>query len=78
LLSSYCRGNRGLGVTPICNFGDVAILRTTRITKNDGKQFWGCHNYKVRFMQFCFVKFCFWDNFLITITCYMLWFCWRT
>jgi len=31
-----------------CNCGEVVVLRTARTTKNGGKQFWGCPNYKVR------------------------------
>jgi len=33
---------------PTCNCGEVVVLRTTRTTKNGGKKFWDCPNYKVR------------------------------
>jgi len=44
----------GLGVPPICNCGQVAVLRTNKIANNGCKKFWGCPNYKVRFMEFVF------------------------
>jgi len=49
---SHGGGYRGLGVTPICNCGEFAVLRTARTAKNGGKQFWDCPNYKVRLMEF--------------------------
>ncbi|QCD86368.1 hypothetical protein DEO72_LG3g889 [Vigna unguiculata] len=33
--------------TPTCTCGHVAMLRTTRTTKNGGRQFLGCSNYKI-------------------------------
>jgi len=45
--SSASGGWKGLGVTPICRCGDVAMIRTTRTTRNAGKKFWGCPNFKV-------------------------------
>ncbi|QCE00753.1 uncharacterized protein LOC114195055 [Vigna unguiculata] len=45
-LSSAGGGWKGLGVTPICRCGDVAVIRTARTTRNAGKKFWGCPNFK--------------------------------
>ncbi|QCD84218.1 hypothetical protein DEO72_LG2g4568 [Vigna unguiculata] len=44
--SSASGGWKGLGVTPICRCGDVAMIRTARTTRNAGKKFWGCPNFK--------------------------------
>jgi len=45
--SSAGGGWKGLGVTPICQCGDVVVIRTARTTRNAGKKFWGCPNFKV-------------------------------
>ncbi|QCE10502.1 hypothetical protein DEO72_LG10g1732 [Vigna unguiculata] len=45
-LSNHGGGVLSHGGAPICNCGEVAVLRTARTTKNGGKQFWGCPNYK--------------------------------
>ncbi|XP_027910407.1 uncharacterized protein LOC114169452 [Vigna unguiculata] len=45
-LSSAGGGWKGLDVTPICRCGDVAVIRTARTTRNAGKKFWGCPNFK--------------------------------
>jgi len=39
---------RVLGSRPICDCGEVAVLRTIRTLKIVGRKFWGCANYKVR------------------------------
>ncbi|QCD97229.1 hypothetical protein DEO72_LG6g1939 [Vigna unguiculata] len=44
--SSAGGGWKGLGVTPICQCGDVVVIRTARTTRNAGKKFWGCPNFK--------------------------------
>ena len=53
-------GSRVSGSPPICDCGDIAVVRTARTTKNLGKQFWGCANFKVCFPVFdfgCFFHF---------------------
>jgi len=50
-LSSAGGGWKGLGVTPICRCGDVAVIRTARTTRNAGKKFWGCPNFKVSWLS---------------------------
>ena len=47
-------GSRVLVSPPICDCGGIAVVRTTRTTKNLGKQFWGCANFKVCFLVFHF------------------------
>jgi len=37
-----------LGLRPICDCGEVAVLKTTRTLKNVGRKFWDYANYKVR------------------------------
>ncbi|QCE03336.1 hypothetical protein DEO72_LG8g1360 [Vigna unguiculata] len=39
-------GSRVSGSPPIYDCGDIAVVRTTRTTKNLGKQFWSCANFK--------------------------------
>ncbi|XP_052726141.1 uncharacterized protein LOC108332844 [Vigna angularis] len=43
-----CRGgsSRGLVGRQICHCGEAAVLRVAKTVKNEGKQFWGCPNYK--------------------------------
>ena len=50
-LSSAGGGWKGLGVTPICRCGDVAVIRTAKTTRNAGKKFWGCPNVKVSWLS---------------------------
>ncbi|QCD90477.1 hypothetical protein DEO72_LG4g1433 [Vigna unguiculata] len=39
-------GSRVSGSPPIYDCIDIAVVRTARTTKNLGKQFWGCANFK--------------------------------
>jgi len=39
-LSNHGGGVLSHGGAPICNCGQVVVLRTARTTKNGGKQFW--------------------------------------
>ena len=46
---NFCSGGgcRSITVTPTCYCGDKSMLRTAKTTKNKGKRFWGCPNFKV-------------------------------
>ncbi|BAT90178.1 hypothetical protein VIGAN_06136900 [Vigna angularis var. angularis] len=44
--SSCGASSRGFVANQICHCGEVAVLRVARTVKNEGKQFWGCPNYK--------------------------------
>ena len=54
--SSHGGGSRMTFVAPICDCGEFAVLRTTTIFKNYGRQFWGCPKYKVRCIKLWFTK----------------------
>jgi len=56
-VSSLGGGWKGLGVSPICQCGEVAVLRTARTSRNAGKKFWGCPNFKVSLLSFIFRLF---------------------
>ncbi|QCD87237.1 hypothetical protein DEO72_LG3g1771 [Vigna unguiculata] len=44
--SSGVGGSKSLGLPPICYCGEKSVIRTAKIAKNSGKQFWGCSKYK--------------------------------
>jgi len=46
--SSEGGGRMVLGLRPICDCGEVVVLRTARTPKNVGRKFWCFANYKVR------------------------------
>jgi len=50
-VSSPGGGWKRLGVTLICQCGEVAIMRTARTSRNAGKKLWGCPNFKVRLLS---------------------------
>jgi len=50
-VSSLGDGWKGLGVTLICLCGEVVVMRTARISRNVGKKFRGCPNFKVRLLS---------------------------
>ena len=66
-------GSRVSGSPPICDCEDIAVVRTARTTKNLGKQFWTCANFKVCFPVFdfqCFFHFqCFTFIFMVFLCC---------
>ncbi|QCD93520.1 hypothetical protein DEO72_LG5g1595 [Vigna unguiculata] len=45
-VSSLGGGWKGSGVSPICQCGEVAVMRTARTSRNAGKKLWGCPNFK--------------------------------
>jgi len=49
--SSVVGGWKWLGVTPNYLCGEVAVMRTTRTTRNAEMKFWGCPNFKVSSMS---------------------------
>ncbi|WVZ23327.1 hypothetical protein V8G54_001871 [Vigna mungo] len=63
-----CRGGtfRGFVESQICHCGEVVVLRVAKTVKNEGKQFWGCPNYKRtrnEELKGCnFFKWCIEDN----------------
>jgi len=57
LYSRGAGGSRSLGSQPLCYCGEKSILRTAKIAKNKGKQFWGCSKYKVREVEGMFFVF---------------------
>jgi len=64
---NFCNagGCRSSNVTPSCYCGDKAVLRTARTTKNKGKRFWGCPNFKVMLFVICVLFLCYFLCFLI-------------
>ncbi|XP_014519594.1 uncharacterized protein LOC106776625 [Vigna radiata var. radiata] len=44
--SSHGAGSMGVGIVPICNYGERTVVKMARTSKNPGKYFWGCRNYK--------------------------------
>ncbi|XP_017428858.2 uncharacterized protein LOC108336925 [Vigna angularis] len=44
--SSRGASSRGMLGSQICYCGEFVILRVAKTTKNEGKPFWGCPNYK--------------------------------
>jgi len=54
--SSHGGGSRMTFVGPICDCGELTVLRTTTTIKNGGRQFWGCPKYKVRCIELRFMK----------------------
>jgi len=64
--SSGVGGSKSLGLPPICYCGEKSVIRTAKIAKNSGKQFWGCSKYKVKeFEGMLFVVFnAIGDNYL--------------
>ncbi|KOM58078.1 hypothetical protein LR48_Vigan11g111200 [Vigna angularis] len=44
--SSRGVSSRGMVGSQICYCGDLAVLRVAKTSKNEGKPFWGCPNYK--------------------------------
>lgn len=50
----YCcggGGSRNLDVSPIFHYEDKSVLRSTKTTKNQRKQFWSCPKCKVKYMK---------------------------
>ncbi|BAT78415.1 hypothetical protein VIGAN_02108900 [Vigna angularis var. angularis] len=43
---SHGGGSMGLGIIPICNCGEMTVVKMARTSKNAGIYFWGCRNYK--------------------------------
>ncbi|XP_022640842.1 uncharacterized protein LOC111242344 [Vigna radiata var. radiata] len=39
-------GSIGPGVIPICNCGEMVVVKMARTPKNARRYFWGCRNYK--------------------------------
>jgi len=48
---THATGSTSAFVAPICECGQFAILRIATTQKNAGIFFWGCPNYKVKFIQ---------------------------
>jgi len=48
---THATGSISAFVAPICDCGQFVVLRITTTEKNVGKKFWGCPNYKVKFIQ---------------------------
>ncbi|XP_022632865.1 uncharacterized protein LOC111240970 [Vigna radiata var. radiata] len=44
--SSHGGGSMGLGIIPICNCGERTVVKMARTSKNAGRYFWSCRNYK--------------------------------
>lgn len=44
---SHVGGSRSVEIILICNYGDMAVIKIAKTSKNVGKQFWECHHYKV-------------------------------
>ncbi|XP_022635901.1 uncharacterized protein LOC111241523 [Vigna radiata var. radiata] len=36
----------GVGIIPICNCGELAVVKMAKTSKNARRYFWGCGNYK--------------------------------
>ncbi len=51
---THATGTTSAFVDPICHCGQFAVLRIATTQKNAGKKFWGCPNYKVKFIQLGF------------------------
>jgi len=62
-------GSRVSGSPLIYDCRDIAVVRTARTTKNLGKQFWGCANFKVCFPVFRFGCFFHFQSFTFIFMC---------